>query len=83
MENQVRKKGDPTFEEEAKRLLKKLGYKELFPDLFSRDHPYMIRGHWKKVVLYHLAFAVTLETSNTEEQKKFFSDIHIKKNLHS
>jgi len=83
MYSQTKKKKDPTFEEEVKRLLKSMGYRQINEDVWFRDEPYAVKGHWQKIVLYHLAYAVTLETSDTKEQSKAFHEILIKNSLHS
>lgn len=59
------------FYEEVAPVLVKLGYSKWDGEVWQKKvQTRLYRGHWMDIILYHLGFCVTLETSNTDEQSK-------------
>ena len=62
------------FYSEVAPMLVKLGWVKYDGGIWQhKDGKKM--GHWMDIILYHMGFCVTLETSNTDEQSKRFKKL--------
>ena len=66
------------FYEEVAPMLVKLGYCKWDGPVWKHKDGFKM-GHWTDIVLYHMGFCMTLETSDPTEQQKRYKKIMTEK----